>query len=80
MRNRNKKKRKFSKIVVVVLLASVAMFTVAQTIIFCVKGSVPDSLITAFFGFAAGEAGFLGLIKHGEAKYTKDSKETKAEG
>ena len=77
MRNRNEKP-KFSKIIVVVLLASVAVFTVAMTTIFCVMGSVPDSLITAFFAFAAGEAGFLGLIKHGETKYTTG--ETEAEG
>lgn len=73
----NRNKPKFSKIIVVVLLASVAVFTVAMTTIFCVMGSVPDSLITAFFAFAAGEAGFLGLIKHGETKYTG---ETEAEG
>ena len=77
MRLRKKNKSKFSKVVVVVLLASVAVFTVAMTAIFCIKGPVPDSLVMAFFTFAAGEAGFLGLIKHGETKYTS---ETEAEG
>lgn len=72
LRNRNNKP-KFSKIIVVVLLAAVAVFTVAMTAIFCVVGSVPDSLVTAFFAFAAGEAGFLGLIKHGETRYMTET-------
>lgn len=66
--------KKFSKIIVVSLLTSVALFTAVMTVIFCIKGSVPDSLIAAFFAFCGGEAGILGLIKRGE------SKETKAEG
>lgn len=66
--------KKFSKVIVVSLLASVALFTVAMIVIYCVKDSVPDSLITAFFAFCGGEAGILGLIKRGE------SKEIKAEG
>lgn len=76
MRKRSRNKPKFSKIIVAVLLASVAVFTVAMTAIFCVMGSVPDSLITAFYAFAAGEAGFLGLIKHGETKYTSTENES----
>ena len=68
MKSRNKPK--FSKIVVVVLLAAVALFTVAMTTIFVSIGSVPDSLIAAFYAFAAGEAGILGFIKRGETKDT----------
>lgn len=69
-----RKNKKFSKVIVASLLASVAVFTVAMAVIFCVKDSVPDSLIAAFFAFCGGEAGILGLIKRGE------SKEIKAEG
>lgn len=41
--------------------------------VFCVKGAVPDALIAAFFAFASGEAGILGLIKHSENKYQQNS-------
>lgn len=63
---------KYSKIVITSLLVTVLIFTVVMTVIFCYKGSVPDSLIAAFFAFAGGEAGILGLIKHGKTKYTND--------
>ena len=33
------------------------------------KGGVPDTLVAAFYAFAGGEAGFLGLIKHSDTKY-----------
>ena len=33
------------------------------------QGGVPDSLVAAFYAFAGGEAGFLGLIKHSDNKY-----------
>lgn len=67
-----KTKMKYSKIVITSLLVTVLIFTVVMTVIFCYKGSVPDSLIAAFFAFAGGEAGILGLIKHGKTKYTND--------
>lgn len=67
-----RKKPKFSKVVIVALLVAVALFTVANMVIFCVIGSVPDALIAAFFAFVAGEAGVLGLIKHGDTKYQKN--------
>lgn len=73
-RTRRRKKKnqqvRFSKVIVAAVLVSVVAFTVTMTIIYCIKGGVPDSLVTAFFAFAGGEAGVLGLIKHGETKYT----------
>lgn len=68
-----KKKIKYSKVVVTSLLLTVLLFTIVMTVIFCVKGAVPDSLVTAFFVFAGGEAGILGLIKHGDTKYSVDT-------
>ena len=71
-----KKKPRYSKVVVALLLASVVVFTIAMTVIFCIKDAVPDTLIGAFFTFMAGEAGVLGLIKHAEKKYKpKDSED-----
>lgn len=60
---------KFSKKVVAAMLISVAAFTVAMIAVFLRMGSVPDTLVTAFFAFAGGEAGVLGLIRYGESKY-----------
>lgn len=70
MEQKNKPKMKYSKIVITSLLVTVLIFTVIMTVIFCYKGMVPDSLIAAFYAFAGGEAGILGLIKHGETKYS----------
>ena len=70
---KKKRKNKYSKVVITCLLMTVVLFTIVMTVIFCVKGSVPDSLVTSFFVFAGGEAGILGLIKHGDTKYSVDS-------
>ena len=60
---------KFTKKVVAAMLISVAAFTVTMVVVFLKMGSVPDTLITAFFAFAGGEAGVLGLIRFSDAKY-----------
>ncbi len=59
---------RFSKVVVTLVLISVATFTVAMTVVYCTTGGTPDTLITAFFAFAGGEAGVLGLLKWAERK------------
>lgn len=38
------------------------IFTIANLIIFCVKGSVPDTLVTSFFMCFGAENGFMALI------------------
>lgn len=81
MAARRKKKRKsdntcFSKKVVPIILAAVAVFTVAMTVIYVQTGGIPDTLVTAFFAFAGGEAGALGLIRYGKAKYDTSSTPT----
>ena len=65
-----RKKMRFSKCVIVALLASVAVFTAAMTVVFCVVGTAPDALIYAFFGFVGAEAGVLGMLKSAEEKST----------
>ena len=39
------------------------IFTIVYTVIFCIKDSVPDTLITAFFGFFGGEIVCCAMIK-----------------
>ena len=70
-RRRRKRKTglKYNKVVVALLLIAVAAFTVAMIWIYREQGGVPDSLVAAFYAFAGGEAGFLGLIKHSDNKY-----------
>lgn len=60
---------KFSKKVVAAMLISVAAFTITMIVVFLKMGSVPDTLVTAFFAFAGGETGVLGLIRFGDSKY-----------
>lgn len=74
-RRRRKKKTglKYNKVVVALLLIAVAAFTVTMIFIYREKGGVPDTLVTAFYAFAGGEAGFLGLLKHSDNKYSSDN-------
>lgn len=68
-KNKKADPMKFSKKVVTAVLVAVILFTVAMTAVFVKKGAIPDSLVVAFFAFAGGEAGVLGLIRYGESKY-----------
>lgn len=64
---------KFSKIVVVSVLAAVASFTVAMIFVYAKYGGIPDTLVVSFFSFAGGEAGVLGLIKCNDEKHKKNT-------
>jgi len=54
---------KFSKKVIIGVLAAVAAFTITMIVIFCIYKSVPDQLIIGFYAFLGAEAGVLGWIK-----------------
>ena len=54
---------RFSKKVVIILLVSVAVFTVTMIVTYYTTGSVPDTLVTEFFGFFKIEGGILGVLK-----------------
>jgi hypothetical protein len=84
---RRKRKRltraKFSKIIIVSVLAAVASFTVAMIFVYTKYGGIPDTLVVSFFSFAGGEAGVLGLIKCNDEKQktkTADSENDEAVG
>ena len=68
-RKRKSSSNRFSKKVVAAVLVAVVIFTVAMVVVYVKTGGVPDTLVTAFFAFAGGEAGALGLIRYGKAKY-----------
>ena len=60
---------RFSKKVVITMLISVMVFTITMIVIYLIKGSVPDTLITEFFGFFKVEGGALSVIKAVETGY-----------
>ncbi len=68
-RKRKSSSNRFSKKVVPTILVAVAAFTVTMIVVYVKTGGIPDTLVTAFFAFAGGEAGALGLIRYGKAKY-----------
>ena len=55
-------------------------FTVTMIVIFWRMGTVPDTLITCFFGAIAGECGIMGWIKtakvrHEDRKWYKEDQD-----
>lgn len=64
--NLNKKVLRFSKKVLIFVLCHITIFAVAMTVIFCVKGDVPDTLITEHYRYFGIESGALGIIKISE--------------
>ncbi len=79
-RNRRRSKAatsgRFSKKVVIAILAEVTAFTVAMIAVYMKTGGTPDTLIVSFFSFIGGEAGVLGLIRYGDSKYPKQDENT----
>ena len=62
-RKRPRKPRKTSNIVLVILGLFALVFIVTMTVIFCIKGSVPDTLIQYTLGAGGVEAAALSAIK-----------------
>lgn len=63
MRGRRRKKGKTSDVILLVMGLFAAAFIVAMTVIFCVKGAVPDTLIQYTLGAGGVEALLLAGIK-----------------
>lgn len=59
----NKKKLRFSKIVIASVLLGTVAFTVCMIWLFARYQSTPDQLIICFFSFCGAEAGILGWLK-----------------
>lgn len=57
------KNKKFLDRVLVILALFLFAFTVSMIIIFCVKDSIPDTLIISVFGACTGEVSICGWIK-----------------
>lgn len=61
-----KQKLKFSKKIIILMFATMILFTAVMIVTFWKYQSVPDALIEPFFGFFGIEGGALGIIKVSE--------------
>lgn len=61
-----KSKMKFSKKIIILMFATMILFTVTMIVTFWRFQSIPDALIDPFFGFFGIEGGALGIIKVSE--------------
>lgn len=68
---------KFSKACTTLMLFSVLIFTIIMIIVFCVKDSVPDELIIAFFAFWGVEGGAMAWIKNTDTKNIRKKSDKK---
>ena len=60
---------KTSNVVLIIIGTLTIIFTIVMIVLFWTHYSVPDTLITCWFGAVAGECGFLGWIKTSKVKY-----------
>ena len=66
MKNTEKLLLRFSKKVLIFVLCHITVFSIIMTVIFCVKGVVPDTLIIEHYKYFSIESGALGIIKISE--------------
>lgn len=64
-----KKKLGAMDVVLISLGIFLLLFTAAMVAIFCVRGAVPDTLITCVFAALGGECGAMAWIKTTKDKY-----------
>lgn len=61
-----KSKMKFSKKIIILMFATMILFTITMIVTFWRFQSIPDALIDPFFSFFGIEGGALGIIKVSE--------------
>jgi hypothetical protein len=74
MAKKTKEPMRFSKKVIILMFATMILFTVTMIVTFWKYQAVPDSLIEPFFGFFGIEGGALGIIKVAETVADKFEK------
>lgn len=60
---------KFSKRIIVAMLALIVLFVSTMTVTYWVMGDVPEPLITAVAAMVTAEGGFLMLIKNADTRH-----------
>lgn len=63
--------------ILIIMAIAISLFTIVMVILFCIYQTIPDSLVTAFFGLFTGEMGFMGCIQI--AKKIKEGKTDEAD-
>lgn len=53
----------YSKKVLFIVATTLTLFTITMIVIFLIKGSIPDTLVTCVFAACTGEFSVLGFIK-----------------
>lgn len=71
---KTKEPMRFSKKIIIVMFATMILFTVTMIVTFWKYQAVPDSLIDPFFAFFGIEGGSLGIIKVAETVADKFEK------
>ena len=74
MAKKVKEPMRFSKKVIILMFATMILFTVTMIVTFWKYQAVPDSLIEPFFAFFGIEGGSLGIIKVAETVADKFEK------
>lgn len=66
----NQEKPKMNKLDVVLMVMFIVtmIFTLAMVILFCLFQSIPDTLVTAFFGIVSIELACCGWVKNAKEK------------
>jgi len=64
-----KKKVKFTTIIVTLVISQMLLFTGIMIYIFCKYGHTPDTLILSFFGAFSAELSLCGFIQNSGNKY-----------
>lgn len=74
MAKKTKEPMRFSKKIIILMFATMILFTVTMIVTYWLKSGVPDSLIEPFFAFFGIEGGALGVIKVAETLAEKIDK------
>ena len=62
-------KKKTMDLILVIVGASVVIFTIVMIELYILTGAIPDTLCTCFFTACTGECGFMGWIKTAKTRY-----------
>lgn len=57
---------RFSKKALIFVFAHITIFAIAMIVIYCVKGSIPETLVVEHYKYFSLESGALGVIKISE--------------
>ena len=62
-------KKKTMDFILIIVGASVVVFTAIMIWLYLLTGAIPDTLCTCFFVACTGECGFMGWIKTAKTRY-----------